>query len=353
MVRVKQLSGVVIKKRVRNHIDVTNYLKRAMQENYDIIAKYLAGEELSDEEKAMIKKAKADPVSWSEIKTLFRNSGQALKFRHLNAAKAWEIVDSKTGTKSYRNRPIAGWLKYAATIVLMVTSTLLVWQLVFPDKYITYNTESSDLSRPEYLLADGTKVTLNHGTTLKTPRKFSNNNRTVYFEGEAFFEVAPDAARPFIVKAGDADVKVLGTSFNVRSYLNNANMEVAVETGRVEVASLVNKNTKQKIILAKNQKGIVIRGNGKIVKHDYYHKNDLAWFTRCLEFDAAPLAEVINVLNRTYHSKITADADVDTSQLITASFDRQNISYVLDVIAMTLNLNIHQQDENLFYIRNN
>ncbi len=324
-----------------------------MQENYDIIAKYLAGEELSEAENAMIKKAKADPASWAEMKTLFRNSGQALKFRHFNAAKAWERVDSKTGTQSYRTRrPLTGWLKYAATIALLVATTLIVWQVAIPDKFITYHTDNSDLSRPGYILSDGTKVTLNHGSTLKAPRKFSKDNRTVYFEGEAFFEVSADTVRPFIVKAGNADVKVLGTSFNVRSYPENPSVEVAVESGRVEVASLAAKNNKQKVVLTKNQKGIVSGKDGNLVKHDYYHKNDLAWFTRHLEFDTASLAEVLNALNRTYHCKIALETDVDTTQMITASFDRQNISYVLDVIAMTLNLNVKQQEENSFYIEN-
>jgi ferric-dicitrate binding protein FerR (iron transport regulator) len=324
-----------------------------MRENYDIIAKYLSGEELTNEEGEVIKKAKAEPDSWKEMEALFKKSEMALNFSHFNTDKAWENVNRETETKHSRSRQLNGWLRYAATIAILVATSLIVWQITMPGHYITYHTENTDLSRPAYVLPDGSKVTLNHGSTLKVPRKFANNSRKVYFEGEAFFEVAPDPEHPFVVKAGNADVKVLGTSFNIRSYPNNQNVEVAVKTGRVEVAGTINKNAGNKVVLAKNQKVIVSAKKGTVTKFDRYDLNDLAWFTRRLNFESASLAEVINVLNRTYHAEIEAEAGVDTSQLITASFDRQNIGYVLDVIATTLNLNIHQQDENMFYIKSN
>ncbi len=324
-----------------------------MRENYDIIAKYLSGEKLTNEEGELIKKAKAEPDSWKDMEALFRKTEKALSFSHFNTDKAWENVNRKTESKHFRIRPLNGWLRYAATIALLVATSLIVWQVTMPGRFTTYRTENTDLSRPAYVLPDGSKVTLNHGSTLKVPRKFANNSRKVYFEGEAFFEIAPDPAHPFIIKAGNADVKVLGTSFNVRSYTNNQNVEVAVKTGRVEVEGTINKNADNKIVLAKNQKGIVSAEKGKVTKFESYDLNDLAWFTRRLNFESASLSEVINVLNRTYHAEIEAKAGVDTSQMITASFDRQDIGYVLDVIATTLNLNVHQQDENLFYIRNN
>lgn len=324
-----------------------------MREDYNTIAKYLAGEELTSGEGKMIKKAKEDSVYWKEIEILSQNTEKAIKLKHFNTNKAWKKVNRKTEPKYFSIRPRNGWLRYAATIAILVATSLIVWQITIPGRYITYHTENTDLSRPAYILPDGSTVTLNHGSTLKVPIKFANSTRTVYFEGEGFFEVAPDPKHPFIVKTNNADVKVLGTSFNVRSYSNNPNMEVAVKTGRVQVAGILDENTGNKVVLAKNQKGIVLYENGEINKIDHYDLNDLAWYTGQLKFESSSLAGVINILNRAYNANIKIEASVDTSQLITASFDQQNISYVLDVISLTLDLNVHQQDESLFYITNN
>lgn len=69
--------------------------------------------------------------------------------------------------------------------------------------------------KSELLLADGTKVWLNAGSRMAFPSKFTKNIREVFLEGEACFEVEENEGQPFIVKAGDLDVKVLGTHFNV------------------------------------------------------------------------------------------------------------------------------------------
>lgn len=84
-------------------------------------------------------------------------------------------------------------------------------------------------------LSDGTKVFLNAGTTLSYPTAFVSKNRRVEVTGEAFFDVAHDTSRPFIVKTGNLNVRVLGTKFNVKSYQEENNIEVTLEEGKVEV----------------------------------------------------------------------------------------------------------------------
>lgn len=85
------------------------------------------------------------------------------------------------------------------------------------------------------ILSDGTKVFLNAGTTLSYPTVFVSKNRTVEVTGEAFFDVAHDAKRPFIVKTEDLNVRVRGTKFNVKTYKEENNIEITLEEGKVEV----------------------------------------------------------------------------------------------------------------------
>ena len=86
-------------------------------------------------------------------------------------------------------------------------------------------------------LPDGSKVILNAGTTITYPNAFVSKNREVEINGEAFFEVAHDAEHPFIVKANQINVEVLGTQFNVKAYEEDDWIEVSLSEGKVEVQS--------------------------------------------------------------------------------------------------------------------
>ena len=94
------------------------------------------------------------------------------------------------------------------------------------------------LTGMEYMLtlSDGTRVFLNAETKLKFPTKFQKEERVVVLEGEAYFEVRKDATHPFIVKANDVDVKVLGTSFNLRSYSDENSIATTLVSGKVAVS---------------------------------------------------------------------------------------------------------------------
>ena len=84
---------------------------------------------------------------------------------------------------------------------------------------IVYNTLTVPVrERFQLVLADGTKVFLNSGSEMRYPERFGKARREVFLKGEAWFEVAKDSAREFWVHAGAMDVKVLGTSFNVKAY---------------------------------------------------------------------------------------------------------------------------------------
>ena len=88
------------------------------------------------------------------------------------------------------------------------------------------------------ILADGTKVWVNSGTTLRFPSTFDKDNRTIYANGEIYLEVTKDTSRPFYVKTSRMDVRVLGTSFNVTAYEDEDSQSVVLAEGSVEVNNL-------------------------------------------------------------------------------------------------------------------
>jgi len=110
--------------------------------------------------------------------------------------------------------------------------------------------------KSELLLADGTKVWLNAGSLLAFPSGFTGDTREIYLEGEAFFKVAKRESKPFIVKTGTLDIKVLGTHFNISAYPADATIETVLLEGSVAVEKPKTFGLgKKEVVLKPRQKG--------------------------------------------------------------------------------------------------
>lgn len=97
---------------------------------------------------------------------------------------------------------------------------------------------NGDGERKEIALEDGTRITLNAASDLSYPSAFDTNTRVVRLTGEAFFDVAHDTGRPFIVETSTLRIKVLGTQFNVKAFEDGTVAQVTLVTGKVEVVPL-------------------------------------------------------------------------------------------------------------------
>lgn len=128
------------------------------------------------------------------------------------------------------------YLKYAAValIALLVTIDIFYDRPVIPDAINIVEVPKGQ--RVNLVLSDGTKVCLNSNSRLHYPAVFSNKQRHVELEGEAFFEVTHDEKCPFVVQVTDMTIKVLGTTFNVKAYRNEATY-VTLKSGKVEVCT--------------------------------------------------------------------------------------------------------------------
>nr|WP_121272729.1 FecR family protein [Pedobacter schmidteae] len=131
----------------------------------------------------------------------------------------------------------------AASVAVLTTVGLAGWFFMFKNAQNTtgqttfqiVSTTSAQLKK--VILPDGSIVHLNANSRIKIPHRFAATSRQFYLEeGEAFFEVTKDKTRPFVIHSQQLDVKVLGTSFNVRSYKQLNNLKVAVTTGKVSVS---------------------------------------------------------------------------------------------------------------------
>jgi len=156
------------------------------------------------------------------------------------------------------------FLKIAALIIFVFASGFFAYRFFISGNssdtisYSEYNVPRG--SRSHIFLPDGTSVWLNAGSSLKYNQLFGQDKREVSLEGEAYFEVVRNEKIPFIVKASEATVKVLGTTFNVKAYPDENFIETTVVQGKVQVSSPQTRNEGQELILLlANQKVKILK----------------------------------------------------------------------------------------------
>ncbi|KAF2508309.1 FecR family protein [Flavobacterium foetidum] len=177
------------------------------------------------------------------------------------------------------------------------------------------------------VLADGTKVYLNAVSSLKYPTQFNGDKRVVELEGEAYFEVAKNKNKPFIVKSDNQSIEVLGTHFNVHSYANESVVKTTLLEGSVAVTS---KN--QKAILKPGQQSDVSESFSKIKVREVDTEEAVAWKNGRFKFDNADLKNVMRQLERWYGIKVEYRGDVSDVRFSGGTFRNKNLSEVLKVL---------------------
>nr|WP_295928020.1 FecR domain-containing protein [uncultured Dyadobacter sp.] len=192
-------------------------------------------------------------------------------------------------------------------------------------------TVSSGMRTLTDTLPDGSVVTLNKKSSISYPEHFDGNTRAVQLTGEAFFDVTPDKAKPFIISVNDVTVKVVGTSFNVKD--NASRTEVVVETGVVEVA-----RANQKVRVMPQEEATVVKADPELRKgraedefHNYYRTGKLI----C---DNTPLWRLVEILNEAYDADIVIGNERLRELPIHTTFDQQNLWSILSIIEETLSL---------------
>ncbi|GAA0557757.1 FecR family protein [Chitinophaga japonensis] len=149
-------------------------------------------------------------------------------------------------------------------------------------------------------LADGTVVHMNAGSALRFPFAFNSRRREVYVEGEAFFSVAPDAGRPFIVHTPQGDVTVLGTAFNISTYGNR--FMLSLVSGSVAIAG-----RKGAQAVLKPCRAAIMDSGGLLRETDFESEQVLGWLRGQYRFRQQSLREVCNVAERWYGVAIRLD----------------------------------------------
>lgn len=225
----------------------------------------------------------------------------------------------------------------AAAVILLGLGILHFYK---PSEQLKTYTSGSEIAAPVKLV-DGSVIHLGKNSEIKYPEKFGHNRRDVYFWGEAFFAIASDKTRPFVIEAGETRIKVLGTSFNVRANRETGRVEVTVNSGSVLFYYVdQNETPLSQAILAAGDKGVYNPKTGSITRSVNTDLNFLSWKTGTLVFDEAPLSDVFEALSSRYDISFSISEKQIENLKLTATFDNESADSILEVIRLVHSLKI-------------
>lgn len=332
--------------------------------NWDLQVKFLAGEADSTEKQELnnwLNSSGENLDEFSKNRELFETVNDYYKIKHFNSVKAWKNIQAQTNLqkpgiaihKNSRKEVMVQFYKIAAVLIIAIVLSSIGYYIGFKNHEPVIFQEIISAQNQvlnHYLLPDGTVVALNSNSQLRFPKKFKKNKREVFLTGEAFFDVTPNPEKPFLIHAGNAHVKVLGTSFNVRAYPENKTVEVIVESGKVEVSKLISESLPERkgIFLEPGEKGTLYSEDNLLEKSVNLDPNFMAWKTHDLIFNEVPLKNVIECLENVYHVQIELAENRLKNELYTAHFDKKPVEFVLDVVSLSFNLEL-SIDENEKY----
>lgn len=306
-----------------------------------LIARVLTGE-ANAAEQAELDDWLRDPVNAEYFENARRVVGAADK--HFAAGREsplidvdaeWKLFSERVGSaRTGASRRLLGVpqiVRIAAGLLIIAAAAFAINYLVSEPDEIRFET-FAETQRLE--LPDGSVVTLNRHSSLAYDSDFNDKERSLRLEGEAFFDVTPDPQRPFVISSGAARVAVVGTTFNVSAYKNDAQLTVTVETGVVELSGPASK----KLVLKPGDAGTFTKSDGSLSLQTNPDVNYKSWSTRHIEFDGTSLQDVVKTLNRTYGANITITGPIADNCVVTVTFDQQTLEAVLRVLETTLNL---------------
>ncbi|RAJ81841.1 ferric-dicitrate binding protein FerR (iron transport regulator) [Chitinophaga dinghuensis] len=238
-------------------------------------------------------------------------------------------------------------LAVAASMLVLITLAFFWWQR-HPATAAKQIFISKAGERKSFQLPDGSTVTLNGDSRLTLEQGFSTANRQMQLSGEAFFNIVANPAIPAIIHAGIMEVKVLGTSFNLKAYPEDNHATASLISGRILVA--VPGTNHQKVLLSPNDKLVVsttepaltaiATHTTTIVKLDTtqnnHEINEVSWVHNRLYIDNQTLADAAKLMERWYGVTIEVDPTIANTYRYTASFEHETLEQALKAMQSSL-----------------
>jgi ferric-dicitrate binding protein FerR (iron transport regulator) len=312
----------------------------------ELLVKWLADEATPPEQKMVeewINASDANRHYFQHFQLIWEESKKVAAATEVDENKAWQRFQKrvkKQGTDPGK-QTYFGWWRIAASILIIAGIAWLVSSLfdIGSSEPAIVNIASVSEVKKD-VLPDGSVATLNKHSEISYPKKFKGKTRSIRLKGEAFFNVQPDKEKPFIVEVNDVQVKVLGTSFNVRN--NYGKTEVIVETGIVQVIKdnrTIELKAGERILL----EAVDTTAQKEISNDKLYHY----YVSRTFECDNTPLWKLVEKLNEAYAVNIRIGRQELRKLPLTVTFNDESLDVILDVIRQTLLIKVIRNENEI------
>jgi transmembrane sensor len=329
-----------------------------MQNEYNhtdlLIANYLSGEASQTEKDELTRWIGESPANkriFEESQRIWSKSQTYLAASEISSDREKikdQIIQQLSQTS--KNRQLFSWIYRVAAILIFPIMLGIGWYL--GSKEISTETQICEVTAPKgqiskCILADGTEVWLNAGTTIKYDPSLKGDFREVSLDGEAYFKVSKNKHKPFTVTTEHAQIKVLGTIFNLKAYSGENKVETTLEEGSV-VFSLNESATKpvelkpgEQLVYNISEKKIML---GKV--ETYLHT---AWKDGKFVFKDADLKTIIQELEKLYDVRIHLENDSLLKLHFRGMFEyEQNIFSALEALERTTNMKYRMKGRDIW-----
>lgn len=318
----------------------------------DELARYLSGTASDAEAERVQAWLQSHPEARARLEGLGRLASEEAKGRDADSALArmrarmdeqdrprHRRAERAREDRSAMVRMQRAWVPVLGIILLVAVAGVVLYlsfQQGTPDTRLV---ATGPGERQTVTLDDGTVVQLNVATRLRVPETFGTDRRVVQLEGEAFFEVATDSLRPFVVQSGEAVVQVLGTAFGVESY-EAQQVAVVVAEGRVAVRGRAAPEAASAVVTPGEIARLVRDADGppRVEVEQVRLDRFLAWREGRLVFEGTPLPEVARRLERWYDVEVVLADGVSPGRRLDATFRDEDLADVLQTIAAALQI---------------
>lgn len=242
------------------------------------------------------------------------------------------------------------YLRYVAIVAVILSIGWGGFRLIRSnqEKVLTYTeVHVKNGEHKRIILPDGTSVTLNAGSYLRYPREFITDVRRIEMNGEAFFEVTRDEEKPFLIHTKDADVKVLGTSFNVKAFDMDEQLTVSVQTGKVQVDL-----PEAMMRLLPDEQFVMDKTKGEFQKRNEDARLSTVWIKGGLYFNRTPIRTVVNELVRMYNRTIEFAPGAEYDDYIYGEHDNKGLEAVLKSIQYSTDIKYRIENDKIVLYKN-
>jgi len=334
---------------------IPEYLKQLLEqekwtnEEKQWMQTYLDRADLSELETAAADSFHEDLAS--EEKVLDRHASSAI------LDKIHHRIDTPRRSLKQRVWMFRRAIAAAAIIIIVAGAGYFLWQLVMNgagNRNLAHNglpgngkmrqVVTAIKERRTVQMPDGTLVSLEQGSTLDYPERFSGKTREIYLKGEAFFEVTADPNHPFIVHTDLIKTTVLGTSFNVESYPEGKEARVVVVTGKVKVETVGEGKEQQEVVVIPNQRAVYYELPDRLEKQEAAAEALFCQQRRNGRFiyTGVAVAKVVEDMQRFYHTSLELQGNVRNCIFHGHFHTSDDLDKALHLIAIPLNASIRR-----------